>query len=161
MWVIRCIAEVVDVFLLPAKKEDTPEEALKDFRAIVDRETDKGDWYSFPVHWSNCMLMDTSQGLQGSEAIYQTPLPTAAPTSRCLEDLHTTPHLYQVCSHTKLLWEDHQWHPWLCWRWEEWSRRGGCTRKVLPGHQGCAWGSEEWREYCDGAIRSLRHSYSL
>jgi COP9 signalosome complex subunit 2 len=29
-----------------AKKEDNPEEALKDFRAIVDQETEKGDWYT-------------------------------------------------------------------------------------------------------------------
>jgi hypothetical protein len=28
-----------------AKKEDNPEEALKEFRAIVDKEEDKGDWY--------------------------------------------------------------------------------------------------------------------
>jgi COP9 signalosome complex subunit 2 len=28
----------------PAKKEDNPEEALKEFRAIVDQETEKGDW---------------------------------------------------------------------------------------------------------------------
>jgi hypothetical protein len=103
MWVIQFTAEVVVEHLLPAKKEDTPEEALKDFRVIVDQETEKGDWYSLPAHRSSCMLMNTSQGLQGSKAIYQTPLPTATPTGRCLEDLHTTPHLYQVCSHTKLL----------------------------------------------------------
>jgi hypothetical protein len=103
MWVIQCTAEVVDTFLFPAKKEDTPEEALKDFRVIVDQETEKGDWYNFLAHLSNCMLTDPSQGLQGLEAIYQTPLPTATPTSRRLEDIYTTPHLYQVCSHTKLL----------------------------------------------------------
>lgn len=103
MWVFQFTAEVDDELLLPAKKEDTPEEALKDFRAIVDQETERGDWYGLLVHRSNCMLMDTSQGVQGFEAIYQTPLPTATPTSRCLEDLHSTPHLYQVCSHTKLL----------------------------------------------------------
>jgi len=28
-----------------AKKEDSPEEALKEFRAIVDQEEEKGDWY--------------------------------------------------------------------------------------------------------------------
>ena len=27
-----------------AKKEDNPEQALKDFRAIVDQEEEKGDW---------------------------------------------------------------------------------------------------------------------
>jgi hypothetical protein len=27
-----------------AKKEETPEEALKEFRAIIDQEEEKGDW---------------------------------------------------------------------------------------------------------------------
>ena len=27
-----------------AKKEDNPEQALKEFRAIVDQEEEKGDW---------------------------------------------------------------------------------------------------------------------
>jgi len=43
MWVIWCSQEVIDAFPL-AKKEDNPEEALKDFRAIVDQESEKGDW---------------------------------------------------------------------------------------------------------------------
>jgi hypothetical protein len=30
-----------------AKKEDNPEEALKEFRAIVDQEVEKGDWFVF------------------------------------------------------------------------------------------------------------------
>lgn len=28
-----------------AKKEDNPEEALKEFQVIVEQEEDKGDWY--------------------------------------------------------------------------------------------------------------------
>jgi len=32
-------------YLNPAKKEDNPDEALKEFRAIVDQEKEKGDWY--------------------------------------------------------------------------------------------------------------------
>ena len=28
-----------------AKKDDNPEQALKEFRAIVDQEEEKGDWY--------------------------------------------------------------------------------------------------------------------
>ena len=28
-----------------AKREDEPEQALKEFRAIVDQEEEKGDWY--------------------------------------------------------------------------------------------------------------------
>jgi COP9 signalosome complex subunit 2 len=31
--------------VLSAKKEDNPEEALKEFRAIVDQEKEQGDWY--------------------------------------------------------------------------------------------------------------------
>jgi hypothetical protein len=34
-----------DVLTIPeAKKEENPEEALKEFRAIVDQEAEKGDW---------------------------------------------------------------------------------------------------------------------
>lgn len=29
-----------------AKKEDDPEQALKEFKAIVDKEEEKGDWYT-------------------------------------------------------------------------------------------------------------------
>lgn len=31
---------------LIAKKEDSPEEALKAFKVIVEREEEKGDWYA-------------------------------------------------------------------------------------------------------------------
>lgn len=31
-------------YVCAAKKEDNPEEALKEFRAIVDQEDEKGDW---------------------------------------------------------------------------------------------------------------------
>ena len=29
-----------------AKKDDSPEQALKEFRTIVDQEEEKGDWYA-------------------------------------------------------------------------------------------------------------------
>lgn len=29
-----------------AKKEDKPEQALREFRTIIDQETEKGDWYA-------------------------------------------------------------------------------------------------------------------
>lgn len=32
--------------IVKAKKEDNPEQALKEFRAIVDQEEEKGDWYA-------------------------------------------------------------------------------------------------------------------
>ena len=32
--------------VVTAKKEDNPEQALKEFRAIVDQEEEKGDWYA-------------------------------------------------------------------------------------------------------------------
>ena len=31
---------------LIAKKDDNPEQALKEFRTIVDQEEEKGDWYA-------------------------------------------------------------------------------------------------------------------
>lgn len=31
--------------VLIAKKEDDPEQALKEFKAIVDKEEEKGDWW--------------------------------------------------------------------------------------------------------------------
>ena len=33
-----------------AKREDEPEQALKEFRAIVDQEEEKGDWYGSAFH---------------------------------------------------------------------------------------------------------------
>jgi hypothetical protein len=38
---------VVAVSSIPrvAKKEEDPEQALKEFKAIVDKEEEKGDWY--------------------------------------------------------------------------------------------------------------------
>ena len=36
-----------------AKKEETPEEALKEFRAIVDQEEEKGDWCGLQSFWSD------------------------------------------------------------------------------------------------------------
>lgn len=42
----------VAVFSFPwiAKKEDDPEQALKEFKVIVDKEEEKGDWYTFDAH---------------------------------------------------------------------------------------------------------------
>lgn len=34
-----------------AKKEDNPEEALKEFAAIVDQETEKGDWWVLLMYY--------------------------------------------------------------------------------------------------------------
>jgi hypothetical protein len=39
---------------LTAKKEDNPEEALKEFRAIVDQETEKGDWFVSLLVFCHC-----------------------------------------------------------------------------------------------------------
>ena len=36
-----------------AKKEEAPEEALKEFRAIIDQEEEKGDWCGLQNFWSN------------------------------------------------------------------------------------------------------------
>ena len=39
---------------LSAKKEDSPEEALKEFRAIVEQEEEQGDWYAPPIIITHC-----------------------------------------------------------------------------------------------------------
>ena len=39
-----------------AKKEDDPEQALKEFRAIVDKEEEKGDWYNSSTRHSLKLL---------------------------------------------------------------------------------------------------------
>lgn len=36
-----------------AKKEEAPEEALKEFRAIIDQEEEKGDWCGLQISWSD------------------------------------------------------------------------------------------------------------
>ena len=36
-----------------AKKEENPEDALKEFRAIVDQEEEKGDWCGLQSSWSD------------------------------------------------------------------------------------------------------------
>lgn len=41
---------VVSSLLRIAKKEDDPEQALKEFKAIVDKEEEKGDWYAAFSH---------------------------------------------------------------------------------------------------------------
>ena len=38
---------------LLAKKEEAPEEALKEFRAIIDQEEEKGDWCGLQSSWSD------------------------------------------------------------------------------------------------------------
>jgi hypothetical protein len=50
----------LDIWVPQAKKEDNPEEALKEFRAIVDQETEKGDWFVFRIpfpHDANIHLL--------------------------------------------------------------------------------------------------------
>lgn len=41
-----------------AKKEDNPEQALKEFRAIVDQEEEKGDWYASGILIARHHLID-------------------------------------------------------------------------------------------------------
>jgi hypothetical protein len=36
-----------------AKKEEAPEEALKEFRTIIDQEEEKGDWCGLQTPWSD------------------------------------------------------------------------------------------------------------
>jgi len=39
---------------LSAKKEDNPEEALKEFHAIVEQEQEQGDWCAPPIILTHC-----------------------------------------------------------------------------------------------------------
>ena len=50
-----------------AKKEEAPEEALKEFRAIVDQEEEKGDWCGLQCSWSNQTTYFVYQGVQGTQ----------------------------------------------------------------------------------------------
>jgi hypothetical protein len=43
----RDLRFLVVLIVTLAKKEDDPEQALKEFRAIVDKEEEKGDWYLY------------------------------------------------------------------------------------------------------------------
>ena len=40
-----------------AKKEDNPEEALKSFKSIVEKEEKKGDWFELPFTTSAVHLI--------------------------------------------------------------------------------------------------------
>lgn len=45
VWLIRSAYLCRTHAASTAKKEDNPEDALKDFQAIVEQEDEKGDWY--------------------------------------------------------------------------------------------------------------------
>ena len=45
-----------------AKKEDDPEQALKEFKAIVDKEEEKGDWYTILLCYHPRMTDWTGKG---------------------------------------------------------------------------------------------------
>lgn len=56
-----------------AKKDDNPEEALKEFRAIVDQEEEQGDWYAYEIVLSTVIisLMTLYLPLRGFKALKQ------------------------------------------------------------------------------------------
>lgn len=76
-----------------AKKEDNPEDALKDFQAIVEQEEEKGDWCginSFPV----AHHLIQGQGFQGAKAVYQVTFPRVTAAARRSKSIYTTPDLH-------------------------------------------------------------------
>ena len=89
---------------LIAKKEDNPEQALKEFRAIVAQEEEKGDWFVIRV-WKYEQQFNSGvlKGIQGTEAINQTIISYTPPTKRCPPDLHRTFSLHKVRSYKELL----------------------------------------------------------
>jgi hypothetical protein len=44
IFIISLFLAITKLTAAIAKKEDDPEQALKEFRAIVDKEEEKGDW---------------------------------------------------------------------------------------------------------------------
>lgn len=53
-----------------AKKDDNPEEALKEFRAIVDQEEEQGEWWvPTACSDSNTKVHLYSQGFQSTQTI--------------------------------------------------------------------------------------------
>ena len=79
-----------------AKKEDNPEQALKEFRAIVDKEEEKGDWY---VQQRVCESLKANgmgavQGFQSAKTINEAPVPTIKTTPGRVEDLCRASHVH-------------------------------------------------------------------
>ena len=84
MWAVSFIGLNLKLMTFKAKKEDNPEEALKEFRAIVDQETEKGDWLvSHHVSWWTLFIYEESclQGIQGVKAVYKVTLPSSSSTN--------------------------------------------------------------------------------
>jgi hypothetical protein len=52
-----------------AKKEDNPEEALKAFRALVEQETGKGDWFVAIAFESNQVNLWTGVSRRSSSPL--------------------------------------------------------------------------------------------
>ena len=50
-----------------AKKEEVPEEALKEFRAIIDQEEEKGDWCGLQSSWGDQTTQIVHQGVQSTQ----------------------------------------------------------------------------------------------
>lgn len=73
-----------------ALKEDDPDGAIKAFRAIVDDQTEKGEWY---VHSPVPDL--TVQGVQGAQANDQNELPVPPPPRRRAQDLPRASGVHQ------------------------------------------------------------------
>jgi len=52
----------------PAKKEDSPEDALSDFQTIVEQEQEKSDWCIYLDVFFE-LVLNARQGFQGAEAV--------------------------------------------------------------------------------------------
>ena len=71
-----------------AKKEETPEEALKEFRAIIDQEEEKGDWCGLQSSRSNQTTYIVHQGVQSTQTNDKTTVPWATQTKRRSKDIY-------------------------------------------------------------------------
>lgn len=83
--------------ICPAKKDDNPEEALKDFRAIVDQETEQGDWCELNLFRRGLLFTLEVQGIQGAQAIYKAAFPDPKTTYGCPQDICSITNVHQIC----------------------------------------------------------------
>jgi len=73
---------IISLFPRVAKKEDDPEQALKEFKTIIEKEEEKGDWCvpfaDVTLRW----LTVLEKGVQGTQTVDKTTFPGPQTTKR-------------------------------------------------------------------------------
>ena len=88
------LSVTIRLIALVAKKEDDPEQALKEFRAIVDKEEEKGDWCVDFVFQVAGLIVNLAKGFQSSQAVNETAFPGGQTSSRSVRDVHAIVDLH-------------------------------------------------------------------